>query len=89
MPYIKQEEKDNILVMVPNHGFVLDYQAIETPGQLNYAITVIIKSYLNKKGTKYQFINDIVGALTCAKDEFQRRFTNPYEDLKMQENGDV
>jgi hypothetical protein len=37
----------------------------------------------------YQSINDVLGALEGAKLEFYRRIAAPYEDTKIQENGDV
>lgn len=33
--------------------------------------------------------DDVVGALRCAWDEFYARKVRPYEDLKIEENGDV
>jgi hypothetical protein len=60
-----------------------------TPGELNYQFTGIILDYLEEKGLSYQSINDIIGALEQAKDEFQRRIVADYEDTKIQENGDV
>lgn len=60
-----------------------------TPGELNYAITLIINRYYKATGGGYQNINDIVGALEGAKLEFYRRVVAPYEDGKIVENGDV
>lgn len=34
-------------------------------------------------------MNDVVGALDNAKDEFKRRIQNPYEDSKIEQNDDV
>lgn len=59
------------------------------PGELNYAITTLVLNYYLYSGQNYKAINDVVGALTCAKDEFYRRVAVPYEDQKIQENGDV
>lgn len=76
MPYIKDEKKAG---------------AITTPltaGELNFAFTDLIQNYLNTNSLNYQTINDIVGALEGAKAEFQRRVVNPYEDIKIKENGD-
>ncbi len=61
----------------------------ETAGHLNYLITNLCQNYLHIKGLSYTTINEIVGALTCAKDEFYRRVAVPYEDKKIKENGDV
>lgn len=75
MPYIKNERRNKY--------------PPENAGELNYIITRIIKRYLQVKGVSYQTMNDIVGALDNAKDEFRRRIQHPYEDNKIQENGDV
>ncbi len=60
-----------------------------TAGELNYVLTRIVLIYLKNHGLGYQSINDIVGALDGAKAEFQRRVVVPYEDAKIEENGDV
>lgn len=60
-----------------------------TPGELNFAITSLVVSYLSQRGTSYAVLNDIVGALESAKAEFQRRVVGPYEDTKIKQNGDV
>lgn len=61
----------------------------DSPGELNYAITDLITRYLWNKDKNYQHINDVVGALEGAKQEFYRRIVGPYEDKKIKENGDV
>jgi hypothetical protein len=58
-------------------------------GELNYAITCLVRGYLRQNGLRYQQINDVVGALEGAKLEFYRRVVVPYEDRKMLANGDV
>jgi hypothetical protein len=87
MPYIKQERRDQLL----NNDFpenVGDNFA-KNSGELNFYITMLIKEYLLTKGTSYEAINDILGALEGAKLEFYARVARPYEDTKIQENGDV
>jgi hypothetical protein len=80
MPYIKDTEiKRAIRAGAPP----------ENAGELNYAFTMIAKKYLKEKGLSYQTCNDIVGALDNAKGEFKRRIQDPYEDVKIKENGDV
>lgn len=86
MPYIKKEDRKDIF----DHGdnsIVID--AIDNSGELNFAITVLIQQYFGRNGGRYQQINDIIGALEGAKAEFYRRTVVPYEDMKIQENGDV
>lgn len=62
----------------------------ETPGELNYAITRLTDNYLVQKGgIRYSHVNEVIGALECAKLELYRRVAGPYEDQKLEENGDV
>ena len=55
-------------------------------GELQYLIAVMIKSM---DTSRYQNMNDIMGALAGAQMEFYRRTVVPYEDKKIEENGDV
>lgn len=88
MPYIKQCDRDNI---VDDTGYrvTIESNKITNAGELQYAIAVMIKSYLERKGLNYQNCNDIMGALAGAQMEFYRRTVAPYEDLKIKENGDI
>lgn len=81
MPYIKQNRREDIT------GIRQDLP--ENAGELNYLVTTAIIDYLITHGLKYQTLNDIVGALDEAKDEFKRRVVYPYEKIKRIENGDV
>ena len=61
-----------------------------TPGELNYAITRLLDGYLvDRGGIRYAYLNEVVGALECAKMELYRRLAAPYEDRKIEEAGDV
>jgi hypothetical protein len=43
-----------------------------------------------RKGTlRYAHLNEVIGALECAKLELYRRIAVPYEDQKITESGDV
>ncbi len=92
MPYIKKGKRQEILSKDGDH---IRIHEIETAGDLNFAITHLVKQFLYYKTDmleiplKYQLLNDIVGALDGAKIEFQRRVVAPYEDRKIEENGDV
>lgn len=81
MPYIKNSEKLN-LRSTP-------ITLADNPGQLNFMITSLMIDYTMKKGLRYQTINDVIGALECAKLEFINRVVNRYEYEKRKENGDV
>jgi len=78
MPYITQRSRNDLK----------DGRPALTPGELNYQITKLIDEYVGHNLT-YTKINDVVGVLECAKQEFYRRVAAPYEDEKQQANGDV
>lgn len=59
-------------------------------GELNYALTRVVDDYLIRKGgIRYAHLNEVVGAMECAKLELYRRLAAPYEDRKIVEAGDV
>lgn len=81
MPYITRERQKEIV----EHDGVP-----ENPGELNFLITYIVCGYITRQGgMKYGNINEVIGALECAKLEMYRRLAAPYEDKKILENGDV
>lgn len=82
MPYIKQKDREQFDTLIK-------HMHCKHPGELNYVFTKIIIKYLKDKGTSYQAINDVIGSLQGANFEFYRRFVAKYEDIKIQENGDV
>jgi hypothetical protein len=57
-------------------------------GELNYII-YRLSLLLFYDNTNYAKINTIVGAIESAKTEFQRRVVAPYEDQKIDLNGDI
>lgn len=80
MPYIEESIKQSL-----DRGII----SPAVPGHLNYAFTTVILQYLEDRGLSYQTINDVVGALEACKLEFYRRVAVPYENEKIQANGDV
>ena len=83
MPYIEQGRRNALLEPDPLADFP------DTPGELNFLISHLCAQYVKNNGLRYQQINDVLGALEGAKQEFYRRVAVPYEDKKIQENGDV
>lgn len=78
MPYIEQHYREQL-----DSG-----KAVPTsPGQLNYKISKLLKDYLHEHVISYGLLNDIVGAVEGAKQEFIRQVINPYEDQKIKTNG--
>ena len=55
-------------------------------GDWQYLIALTIK-YMDPYN--YQTMNDVMGALAGAQMEFYRRTVAPYEDTKIEANGDV
>ena len=81
MPYIKNETRERFEWAFPNPA--------TNAGELNYLFTRVINDYLSTHELKYTIINDVVGALEGAKLEFYRRVAVPYEQKKIEENGDL
>jgi len=81
VPYIKDENGKR------------EDPSLETPGELNYIICKICLEYEEhhmKEGKEsYKLHNEIMGVLECAKLEWYRRKVAPYEDKKIEENGDI
>jgi len=78
MPYILKQDRNRDTKAHPKN-----------PGQLNWIISEAVAYYIKGHGLNYQTINDVVGALECAKQEFYRRLAVPYENRKIIDNGDV
>lgn len=86
MPYIKPADRkpldpliEKLVGLLPEKDFA---------GGLNYVVTRLCVELLRRQ-QNYARINEITGALECAKLEFYRRAAAPYEDKKIAENGDV
>jgi hypothetical protein len=78
VPYIKASDRDDLLVP-------------QTAGELNWKITNECLNYLHQDGGSptYADYNEVIGALECCKLELYRRAVVPYEERKIEENGDV
>jgi hypothetical protein len=86
MPYIKKEKRDSLDAA----GLQFLPSAIETTGDLNYVISYLARRMVEALPKKsYGGMSAIRGAISDAAEEFYRRVMVPYEDEKIQENGDV
>jgi hypothetical protein len=79
MPYIDDEARDRLQI----------WGGPETAGELNYTIALKINDYIQEKGLSYQTLNDVHGVLTMLDKELYRRISVPYEERKMNLNGEV
>lgn len=78
MPYIRQEDRTKCRNGGP-----------ENVGELTYELQQTIKDYLLYKGLRYQYIAEIKGALDETRRDFEKRVVDPYEQKKLEDNGDV
>jgi len=85
MPYITPERRQALAGQTAAGESV----RTETAGELNYALTNLCVNHIMEQGLSYAAINEVVGALECAKLELYRRMAVPYENAKLSENGDV
>ena len=80
MPYIPRESKERIEAWGGEPVGV---------GDLTYVIYKAAINHFNKSQRRYADHAEVIAALECAKLEFARQHLAPYEDKKIQENGDV
>lgn len=84
MPYIDEEAR---------HKFDKPIKEIATfitaKGDLNYVISEIVGQLLLKGEIGYTSISNWIDGVHGAERELTRRLLNPYEDLKIAQNGDV
>lgn len=85
MPYIHKVLRNKIDKLINISEDISDF----TEGELNYCITKICLMYINNFGLSYKTINSVIGILECIKLELYRRVAIPYEDIKIEQNGDV
>ena len=84
MPYIEPEKR----TLINTHLDQVLWE-LNTEGDFNYAITYLIHQYVLDRDLRYTTLNNAVGILDCAKDEFKRQVLHKYENLKKEENGPV
>lgn len=90
MPYIKQGQREALDKQIDELVAAIEKQHTDLdldPGILNYVVTKLAINLNFRRN--YKNFNAIVGALECCKLELYRRGIAPYEDKKIQENGDV
>ena len=85
MPYLRTENKiyfDSVLLP-------LKRCAIANGAELNYLFAEIINQFFVTNSKNYANIAQAISALECQKLELYRRVAGPYEDSKVEENGEV
>lgn len=88
MPYIKVEDRQKLVPHLDLLLKVMKEAGFLGAGHMNYAITYLLKEmYPESRG--YKGINEAMGVLNCVSAEYYRRLAAPFEETKIQENGDV
>ena len=90
MPYIDKGLRFTIDTevndLLARMAVVADEDKIEPDGMVNYVITKMLHAFFTGKYIRFE---RGIGCLEAAKLEFYRRAVAPYEDVKIDENGDV
>lgn len=87
MPYIKAAQRHDLDPHIEKLAEAIRSCGDDQAGAANYAITRLIHLLIGD--IRYQKIALWTGVLENVKQEFYRRVASPYEDQKIQENGDV
>src|SRR5574341_216800 len=94
MPYIKPEIRvrlDPEIQALVNKIRTQDFASRDFAGILNYSCTrlavLLIQALFGR--LSYWVIAETTGAFHNVAEEFYRRLAGPYEDRKIEENGDV
>jgi hypothetical protein len=87
MPYIRKELRDIVDYRIKSLVEIIPSDPSGVDGIVNYVVTRIIDEIYGGGG--YAVYNRAMGVLDCIAKEFYRRKVAPYEDKKIEENGDV
>lgn len=94
MPYIKEENRQyfdkyikEITEALKLRDNMSNIEVASVLGDINYCFSRIIGGIIDD--ITYPKVAMITGVLENVKQEFYRRIAEPYEDLKIKQNGDI
>ena len=96
MPYIDEEERleldtqiDNMILAIRDNKTNLNnpHDFSNYLGRINYCFSRIIYGVM--RDVSYRNIAMVTGVLENIKQEYYRRVAEPYEDIKIRQNGDI
>ncbi len=96
MPYINEEERveldnqiDNMILAIRDNKTNLNnpHDFSNYLGRINYCFSRIIYGVM--RDVSYRNIAMVTGVLENIKQEYYRRIAEPYEDIKIRQNGDI
>jgi len=85
MPYIDNENRAYMLNLLTE----MHECPAESAGELQFMIAILIREFMANTEWRYQDMNNVMGALAGAQQEFYRRVVAPYEDECILRNGDI
>jgi hypothetical protein len=88
MPYIGRKDRQQYQELLKSLGEMVPKDRMLRPGHMNYIVSLLIEKVYGKE-LRYADHNEVVGVLNCIALEFYRRKTAPYEDKKIDEEGDL
>ena len=88
MPYIKKEERAQYQELINELAAKIPEDRMSRPGHINYIVSLLIDKVYGKN-MRYADHNEVLGTLSGISQEFYRRKTAPYEDIKIAEEGDL
>lgn len=92
MPYIKKKDRDyyniDIEILADKIRDKVKCDKQLRPGHLNYILTKLFMKVYGPS-MRYADHNELLGMLEACKLEWYRRKTSPYEDEKIDSEGDV
>lgn len=87
MPYISESDREALSEYLEP---LLERIDGLNQGDMNYIITSLIHTWIVAEGgLRYKNLNNAIGILECAKLELYRHICGPYEDKKIEDNGDI
>ena len=86
MPYVIQEKRPALDIVVQSMARVFKEGGIKIDGDLNYVLYALCKRHVKPSYNNYK---NFRGELRECADEIGRRLLAPYEDGKIEENGDI
>ena len=88
MPYINREDRAKYQTILNELASLIPQDRMQRPGHINYIVSLLIEKVYGRQ-MRYADHNEVVGVLNCISDEFYRRKTAPYEDEKIETEGDL
>lgn len=88
MPYIPKADRGAYQEAIAEIASKIPDDRMSRAGHMNYVMSLLINRVYGDR-MRYADHNEVMGLLSCVQAEFYRRFTAPYEDEKIESDGDL